>query len=255
MTTPTIPLPNLTSMPPNDLAAYVGKVPCFVGALQSDRTIGDLPAIRDMARAARQAGIDTLVFRRGNGTLPLPDHDYLIAERDACHGEGVGWLPYLYSYGPAIGTAQIAGECGHLAALGAVNGCVVVDMEIEWDGQDVAAAYFTRLMRPIPTKLIITTFADPVTQRFPVRALAPCADAWAPMDYDNWLAAQQYQQVQTGMTIRYPVLDVDGPEFGANDPAAIAGMVSGDSLWLWEYARAVEQGGLISQVRRLRGWT
>lgn len=236
------------------LAGFVGRIACFVGAAESDASVGDLARIRQMAQQARAAGIDTLIYRRGNGTLPIPDHDYLIAERDACHGEGVGWLPYLYSYGPAFGTAQIAGEVGHLVALAAINGCVVADLEAEWDGQDVAAAYFARLMRPVNCKLIVTSWADPMTQRFPVRALAPCVDAWAPQDYNNWLGAQRWQQVNQGMTIRYPTLDVDGPEFGANDPAAVAARSDGDSIWLWEFARAIQQAPLIAQVRRERGW-
>jgi hypothetical protein len=235
-----------------DLAAFVGHIVAFVGVDDSYESQDRPDVAAAMADKAKAAGIDTLVFRRGNGTLPLPSEASLRAEKDAVHGAGVGWLPYAYCYGPKFGDNQVAGECAHLAALSAINGAVVADLEIEWDGQFHAAQYFERLMRPVPCKLIVTSWANPYGHNFPNAALAPAVDAWVPQDYDNWLVAQTWQQVRTE-TVRFPALDLT-QEFGANNFAANAAQLAAPSIWLWDYAHAIQQAPAIQQIRKAKGW-
>ncbi len=231
-----------------DIPAFVGKIVAFLDVPDSVASAVSLESARSYAETAHNAGIDTLVFRRGNGTEPTKSYDELCAERDVVHGAGCGYLPYMYCYGPSVSWEQIREECRILAMLGSVNGMVVADLEQEYCHEIPAGHYFSQLMRPVPCKLALTTFADPITTGFPVDAIAPCVDVWVPQEYDNFLAFCDNQRI--AMTHCFPALDLNGNQFGQNDTDTIIHHIGkAGSIWLWSYRETIVRADVIRTLK------
>ena len=221
-----------------DMQRLFGKVILFVGVEAQHWT---LSTFQGAAKLARSLGVDTISPKRCDGSIKWYDTaEQLHREREAVLAEGVGYAPFLYAYGPKFGDQQIRDECACLAEMASANdGCVIVDMETEWDGQVAAASLFESIMRPLPLVLGITTWADPTQQGWlgVAQALSPCANLWIPQQYDNWLANQP---VPAEETILQPGVDLSS-EFGPNDVLDIVKRIAarGQSAWLWDYNYAV----------------
>lgn len=232
-----------------EAAAECGAVVLFIGVECKDWTPQEFA---DAAKFARAHGVDTICPKRADGSIKWYNTpEQLAAERAAVLAEGCGYLPFTYCYGPRFGTQQVHDECAVLAEIMAHNdNCVCADLEAEWDGQPEAGQLFSNLMRPIPGLLYLTTWADPLNQNFPVRQIAACVNAWIPQDYDNWLVACEQQQIGVGMSIRFAALDLT-QEFGPNNVAGNAAAMKARghlSMWLWEYAVAVNNPGLLDEA-------
>lgn len=230
-------------------ASECGKVVLFVGVECKDWTPAQFAECAQFARAHK---IDTISPKRADGSIKwYGDAERLAAEREAVLHEGVGYLPFIYMYGPRFGDQQVRDEAAVCQEIMHVcNGDVCVDVEAEYDGQDHAANLFSTIMRPVPGLLYLTTWADPVQHNFPVRQFAPCVNAWIPQDYDNWLVQCESQQITTGMSIRFGALDLS-QEFGANNVAGNAAAMRARghlSMWLWEYEMARNNPAELDQV-------
>ena len=241
----------------SELTTKIGKTLLFIGNECHAWTINDFVRA---ARNARAMGIDTIVPKRADGMLRwFANLKQIEAERQATLDQGCGYIPFIYSYGPQFGEAQIAGECTLLAELQDANdGMVVCDMEVEWNGRSDAAERFTQYVRQHPQHtLIVTTWADPIQQNWQgvIRALLPAVTAWWPQQYSTWLAAQTHQFIDLGATCIHPCVDLLG-EFGANDPLNIASsaMAAGHtSLGIWEYISACQNPTLVRAITAVMG--
>lgn len=239
------------AMKPVDAAQECGPIVLHIGVEAHNWGI---PQLVEAAKFAKAHGVDTICPKRADGTIKwYGTPAELESERAAVLAEGVGYLPMLYAYGPHFSRVQIENECHVLAEMMSVNGAnhsVCVDMEEEWDGNPGAATYFCSLMRLVPGLLYVSTWANPLMHDWPVQALAPCVNAWVPQQYNNYLAAQEWQEVRDGETVIFPTVDLT-QEFGANDPVAIAAKARVDkhqSLWIWEYGPAVSNPALLDKV-------
>lgn len=241
----------------SELTTKIGKTLLFIGNECHAWTINDFVRA---ARNARAMGIDTIVPKRADGMQRwFANLKQIEAERQATLDQGCGYIPFIYSYGPQFGEAQIAGECTLLAELQDANdGMVVCDMEVEWNGRSDAAERFTQYVRQHPQHtLIVTTWADPIQQNWQgvIRALLPAVTAWWPQQYSTWLAAQTHQFIDLGATCIHPCVDLLG-EFGANDPLNIASsaMAAGHtSLGIWEYISACQNPTLVRAITAVMG--
>lgn len=241
-------LPDVNVTP--DPGAEVGKIVLFID--QNESYHANPAWLASVATWAKGYGVDTISPKRADGSIKwYGTPEELAKEREAVLAVGVGYMPYIYSYGMKFGINQVHEECNVLAEIMSVNNhCVCCDMESEWNGQYEAATVFNELMRPVPGMLWVTTFGDPKTQNFPIHQIAPCVNCWVPQDYSNWLASLDGADAAEGMTIVQPALDLSR-EFGANNVVQIAAMMRArghKSLWLWEHAFAQANPELLRLV-------
>jgi len=235
---------------PADPAKEVGKIVLWIDQRESfDARIPDLVT---MAKFARAYGVDTISPKRADGSERwYGTTQKLAAERAAVLAEGVGYMPFVYCYGPKFGMEQVKQECAVLSEIMSVNNhCTMADMESEWNGQFSAAELFNECMRPVPGLLWVTTFGDPRTMNFPLKQIAPCVNCWVPQDYSNFLASLDPEDVAEGMSILQPGLDLS-QEFGPNNVVQIAEKMKAaghKALWLWDYAFDVRNTTLLQLV-------
>lgn len=200
------------------------------------------------ARVARAAQIDTICAKVANGTEKwYGTKENLIAIYKEVAFQGCGFIPMIYSYGPAISSDFVDGECAVLTEMQeAISetqengiGFACADLEQEYNGRIDAAQRFSAAMQN-KHLLYLTSWADPRDQNWTniLNILRNCFNAFIPQAYNNYLSSTEYQQVaqdiciQSGVDLSY--------EFGsANDPAAIArtAVTHGQTtIWMWEYS-------------------
>lgn len=206
------------------------------------------------AKFARAHGIDCICAKVADGSIKwYHDVATLKALREACLSIGVGFIPFLYAYGPKISPTQEADEAAMLAEMMTVCPVVQVDMEAEWNGQVAQAEAFAGHLRPVPGLLSISTWADPTQQDWQgvARALAPAANAWTPQQYTNWLSgASQAEYDPAIFTCIQPGIDLT-QEFGHNDQATVvrAAILHGaHTFYFWEYRVALANPDLVDQL-------
>lgn len=230
-----------------DAAAKHGRVVLFIG----NECLHWGPAeFAAAGRFARTIGADTIAPKRFNGNEKwYGSPAQLKDERDAVLATGAGYLPFGYCYGPVFGAEQVQIECATMREIMSVNdGMVCADMEREWNGQAGYAADFARAMAGHGGILTISTWADPHQQNWDqvVRTLAPVVSVWSPMEYTDWLAAQETQLLDLGAACLQPAIDLNA-SFGPDHQVQIAqdAAARGDqTIWLWDYAPAIANPGL-----------
>jgi hypothetical protein len=120
----------------------------------------------------------------GNGSTWYTSDQQLRSWRDAAHGVGLGFVPFIYSV-PSSSTrdAQICSEIGNDC------GIVVVDMEDEYAGANAAMVNFGNVFRSLNpnTPIIVSGYGDPITRfgagGWPFAEMAYWADAYGPQWY------------------------------------------------------------------------
>lgn len=213
------------------------------------------------ARNARAIGFDTICPKRADGRIKwYQSAGHLALERQACLSEGVGYIPFVYSYGPRFGNDQIQEEVKVAAEIASVcDGLVVLDMEHEWNGKVDAARFMAPLLHDLSGDVVVSTWADPVQQDWTgvIQALAPVISAWSPQEYTGWLSLQEEQFTSNGIDLMhlFPALDVSG-EFVGTDPLKQIQAAVRDghlSYWIWEYQYVLANAELCRAILALAG--
>lgn len=231
-----------------DITKVAGRRSLFVGTESYAWTPISFVGV---AQFARSHGIDSLLIKVADGV----DRWYggiagYRARRDAIKSEGVGVIPYAYSYGDKFGV--LSAEIDILKEFMQEDGVVCADMEAEWNGQVQWATQLFGGLRGVPGIFLVSTWANPAQQGWGdiVKALNPIVAAWMPQQYTLFLASQWAQFGDLGASCLAPTVNLtDG--FGINDPVAIASaayMQGHATLSLWHHASAMNNPGLVDQV-------
>ena len=235
--------------PQQTISALIGKAILFIGTECDNWTPAQFAGA---AVRARQNGYDTIAPRRQNGTIRLyrtPAN--LIAEYNAVHAQGVGYLPWGYHYGPRFGPDFILseaailqemidaiGQCRKGERLAPGQGFAMADWEQEFDNPATAtpaARKFAAFMNGKPGYLLMTTWANPAAHNWQsvINALLPVVNGWVPQEYDNFLATAS----KLNMINIMPALDFTG-EFGPDNPSQIIATAKAQgnrNFFFWEY--------------------
>ncbi len=236
-------------MEPQELYNLYGRVVLMCGNETLHWTPADVAKVADFC-AAR--GIDSMSVKVADGTIVWHDGPTVQQMRQVAKEKGVGFVPFIYIYGPRFGDEQIRAEASLVKAMMQANenaGCIV-DMESEWNGQADAAALFASEMRDKPGPLVISTWADPSLQNWGgvLDALRPVADLIGPQQYTDFLGTCEGQ---------FPSWCVLAPEinlsqsFGPNNQHALALQARNrghNSLWLWYEGYAMNNQGLVADL-------
>jgi len=224
---------------------YGGTI-LWTGGESRTWTLADFDRVAQQARAL---GFDTLCVKRADGGIRWYGHpDQLRQEAETCAKHGLGYVPFVYCYGPHFprkgepfpGQVQIQDECAILVEMAQAvpSHTSQADMEAEWNGAVHQAQYFCELMRPADMFLSVSTWADPAIQNWDqvAQALAPCVNVWVPQRYTDWLA---HQPLPAAETCVFPGVDLS-QEFGTNHPLAIA--TGHPSVFVWYDGFAFQPG-------------
>lgn len=235
---------------PQALSNKIGKKILYIGTETYSW------AVTDFAKAARNAramGFDTICPKRLDGTIKwYHTKDHLLLERNAVLSEGVGYLPFAYSYAPIFNT--IGAEVAAWQEIASVNdGLVVIDLEAEWNGQTGYAQQLVQALHGFSGDIIATTWGDPKEQAWMnlVSLLDPVISAWSPQQYTDWLVAQEQAEWTAERTKLFPSLDISGEFGGATHPidnAKAAYTNKHPTIFLWEYLYALSNPELIKGV-------
>jgi hypothetical protein len=169
--------------------------------------------------------------------------------RNAIHAEGIGCIPYTYSYGNKYNALDA--EIDILIALLQSDGVACADMEAEWNGQ---TAWASHLASRIQGKgmFLVSTWADPSAQNWigVLQALNPCVSCYLPQQYNNYLATFWGEFGNAGAACLQPTVNLL-QDFGPNDPVAIAKAAHSQghtSLSVWYHETAVANPTLLDQI-------
>ncbi len=111
------------------------------------------------------------------------DADLLMLKQVAAQ-HNLRVVPYHYCYGPQFGPAQITAEAHLSAAIGAIFGAVIPDIEDEYMGQYASAESFGQQVRALYNGLWLPTlYANPLNHPVPLLSLNSYMDAWLPQVY------------------------------------------------------------------------
>lgn len=229
-----------------ELSKKVGKKVLFIGTETYNWTVADFTKA---ARNARVMGFDTICPKRADGTYKwYQTAGHLQLERQAVLAEGVGYIPFTYMYGPKTGyTSQ---ECDILKEIMSIcDGLVVADMEVEWNGQSVAATQMASFMKNAPGDLLVTTWGDPNLQNWQgvIAALSPVVSAWVPQEYTIFLLNEEGEWSDKDREKMFPAIDITG-EFAVINPLAVAKQILNEkhfTLFVWEYMAALNAQSFI----------
>lgn len=246
-------------LPVAQLASKIGKNVLFIGVECQNWSVADFAKA---AANARALGFDTIAPKRADGGIRwygTPGH--LALERQAALSAGCGYLPFMYCYGPALGSAQLGYEVAVAKEIASVcDGLVCLDLEIEWDGQVAYAQNFAAALKNFPGDIILSTWADPIQQNWlgVIQALNPVVSAWGPQQYTLWLGLQEGQLTSDGVPSAkiFPEIDMVDMFGGANDPLTImheAVNRGHGSVWVWEYLGALSNPNLAKAITTLLG--
>lgn len=238
MTTPTL-------NPQARFSKDVGKAICFIGNECEHWSLNDFVSA---ARRLRALGFDSMAPKKSDGTIKFySGPGQIVTEYHAVTGEGVGYIPVGYSYGPRFGLGFVNQECDVFlemtqAIANARNGegFVIADMEVEYDNRPDACERFTHCMLGKSGLLGVTTWADPVQQGWDanIKALLPCVNAWIPQQYNSWLGSQTAQLLHDGAINIEPAVDLS-QEFGANNQTLLIRQAKArgeTGIWFWDYS-------------------
>jgi hypothetical protein len=197
---------------------YLGTTPLFLGVETAN---WELEQFEVAANAARELGITSLLIK--------------IADGGNVWYDGVGgWqrvldtvkpiikvVAYTYSYGDRFNAIQ--DEITILSEVMTVEGIVIADMEVEYNGHDDWAKQLSDALLPVPGMFGVTTWADPNLQDWQcvLAKLKPCVNFWLPQVYSDFLAEQYHTQFEPYGLPYYPVLNLESNNimrhaYGAN---------------------------------------
>jgi hypothetical protein len=241
---------------PQDLAHKVGQKVLFVGLESFSWAVADYAKA---AQNARSVGFDTICCKMADGVNRwYSSPAELSAIRSAVLQQGVGFIGYTYLYGPKFGAPQVQIEAAIAKEVqDHAGGIVVLDMEVEWNGQEGSAALLAGYLKAFTGDVLVTTWSDIREQNWlpVVKQLNPVVSAWVPQEYTGFLdaAEQEYQADGVDMHKIFPAIDVAGLFAGDNPLAILAdGVKRGhQSFWVWEYAAILSNINLIKSVLNL----
>lgn len=213
--------------------------------------------VQDLVKAARNAktmGFDTICPKRADGTNKwYLTKQHLALEKQAVNSEGVGYVPFVYSYAPVYHDVSL--EIAVWQEIASVcDGLVMVDMEVEWNGKVDDARTLASALHGFAGDVIVTTWADPNLQEW--QALLPILDpvvsAWSPQQYTDWLAGQEaseWSKLEQGKIL--PSIDLTGEYGNATHPIAITQQAVKNghrSAFYWEYQAAVANPNAVKAI-------
>jgi len=231
-----------------DIVKVTGQHQVFFGV----GTIAwSIDQFKQAAQFSKDHGIDTVLLKTADGgNWWYGGMDGYRQRRDAIKAEGVGVIPYTYSYGNKYN--YLYGEIAILKSFMQEDGIVCADMETEWNGQSDWASHLCSQMQGQYGIFLVSTWANPNDQnwRGVIAALNPCVDAYLPQQYTNYLATCWSQFGAAGATCLQPTLHMTD-EFGSNDPVSIAKAAYDQghaAISVWYHETAVANPDLLDQV-------
>jgi len=231
-----------------DLIKITGQHLLFLGIPAYSWSIAQF---QEAAKFARAHDVQTLFVKTHDGTLPwYQDIGGWHAVRQTILNEGVGAIPYTYSYGNKLGALDA--EIDILIAHMQDSGIVCMDAEEEWNGQPSWAQHLCSRVQGQSGVFLVSTWADPSLQNWlgVIRALAPCVDVWMPQQYSNFLATCWTEFGINGVDWLQPTINLT-QDFGPNNPVQIATDAAGQghtAISVWYCDTAVANPGLLDQV-------
>jgi hypothetical protein len=231
-----------------DLIKVTGQHLLFLGL----STHGWTPEqFHQAALFARAHDIDCLLVKVADGgNLWYGGLDGWNSRRDIILKNGVGAIPYMYSYGNKFGALDT--EIDIMLTYMADGKIFCADMEEEWNGQVNWANYLASRLRGVPGTFLVSTWADPSLQNWQgvIRALAPVTSVFMPQQYNNYLATFWAEFAANGAVWLQPTVQLT-QEFGANDPVRIARAAYDQghtALSVWYFEPAGANPGLLDAV-------
>lgn len=231
-----------------DLIKLTGQHLLFLGISTYSWSIDQF---RQAAQFAKAHGVDSLIVKVADGVNEwyggIANTNAIC---DAIKAEGVGVIPYVYSYGNKLGALDA--EIDIMLAYMRDCGIVCVDMEEEWNGQVQWAQHLCSRIQPIAGTFMVSTWANPSGQDWldVIQALAPCTTVFMPQQYNNYLATFWAEFGASGAIWLQPTINLT-QDFGANDPVAIAAAAYAQrhtAISVWHYETAVANPALLDAV-------
>lgn len=228
-----------------DIAKITGQHQLFLGTSTASWSIAQF---QQAAQFAKAHGIDALVVKIADGGYRwyggLSGYQSI---KKAIQAEGVGVIPYTYSYGNKYNALD--SEIDILISYMQDSGVVVADMEVEWNEQIGWASHLCSRMQSQSGVFLVSTWADPSLQNWSsvLQALNPCVSAYMPQQYNNYLGS--FWRDFGGVCLQ-PTLDMT-QDFGPNDPVALAAAASQQgcsAISIWYYETAVANPGLLDEI-------
>lgn len=235
-------------MTPQELIQITGQHLLFLGV---NTYAWGVQQFQDAAKFAKAHGVDALLVKVADGNeLWYGNWNGWLAMRSAVLNEGVGFIPYVYSYGNKFGAleAEVDLMLGYMRDAG----IVCMDAEAEWNGHTDWAQYLCGRVQGQAGTFMVSTWADPSLQNWQgvIAALAPCTTVFMPQQYNNYLMTFWNEFAANGATWLQPTVNLT-QEFGANDPVAIAQAAAGQghtAISVWYYDQALANPGLLDAV-------
>lgn len=208
--------------------------------------------VAQMANFAARLGINSISLKVADGAISWHSPQQVAEFRKSANAQGVGFVPFAYSYGNTFGALKSEVQLYKEYMLANGNAGIVIDMEKEWNGHlDYANEFVALMEHDKPGPLVISTWADPAMQDWQgvLNVLAPIVDGWGAMEYNNWLAAQE---TEFGNRVLLPELDL-ASDFGPNNLMAIASQAKArnHSVWLWTYTTAITRQALVRDLVKI----
>jgi hypothetical protein len=210
-----------------------------------------LTQFQQAAQFARSHGVENLLVKVADGGNTwyggMPGWHNI---RNTILAQGVGAIPYIYSYGNKFGAldTEIDIMIAHLQDIGVV----CMNAEVEWNGQTSWAQHLCSRIQPVSGTFLVSTWADPSLQNWlgVIRALAPCTTAFMPQQYNNYLATFWQEFGNNGATWLQPTVNLT-QDFGANDPVTITSNAYNQrhsAISVWYYETALANPGLLDAI-------
>jgi Uncharacterized protein conserved in bacteria len=235
-----------------DIAKMIGRRALFLGV---DTANWNLAQFAAAARFAHVHHIDALFVKTCDGgnrwyQWSGDNIDGWRSIRQTILQNGVGAIPYTYSYGNTYNA--LTTEIALLQEYMRDAGVVIADMEDKWNGHADWAAQLCSSMKAVPGIFLVSTWANPDQQNWQgvIQALNPCVDAYLPQQYTNYLASCWGQFGALGAACIMPTFMIE-QDFGPNDAVANAHAAYSQghaAMSLWYYDPAVANPGLLDQI-------
>jgi len=232
-----------------DIAEMTGKHLLFLGI---GTQAWSLPQFVEAAKFAHLHHVDSLLVKFADGgNVWYGGIDGFRRIRDAIKLQGVGVIPYMYSYGNTF--SALESELNLLAEYLQDNGVVCANMEREWEGKVDWASHMSERLKTVPGVFLVSTFGAPDLHDWGgvIHALSPRVDAYMPQQYTNYLASCWQQFAQSGAQCLQPTIDLSQEFTEPNDPIAntkAAYSQGHTALSVWHYDFAVEKPDLLDGV-------
>ncbi len=200
------------------------------------------------ANFAKTHGIDSVTLKVADGTWVWHTPSDVKTFRDIALDNGVGFVPFIYSYGNRFGS--LGGEIAliHQFIDANENAGIVVNMEKEWEGHTDWAKTFVAKTKNKTGPIVLSTFGKPSYHNFTsvLKVLSPVVDVMGPEEYTDFLAKQEFEF--DGYVIA-PEFDLTS-DFGPNDVLAHVREAKhkGHPAWLWTYTTAQTRQPLVRDI-------